>query len=403
MRRLLQAVQDLSLTRDMAGIATIVRKAARDLTGADGATFILRDGDLCHYADESAIEPLWKGQRFPISTCISGWVLTHRTPLVIENIYQDPRIPENLYRPTFVKSLVLVPIRTDNPIGAIGSYWAKTRKASPFEIDLLQALANTTSVSIENVQLYESLERRVMERTVQIEDTNRELEAYTSSVSHDLRGPIHAIAGYASLLEEKLAPLQDPEADEHLAQIRASAQRMTDVTSDLLRLARIATERLNAELVDITDLTEELFAHLRAEEPTRAVNIHIQSGLKTLGDPGLLRIALENLLSNAWKYTSRRARTVIDVAGGEIPGGWLEIRIRDNGAGFDSANASKLFTPFQRLHRADEFSGTGIGLATVQRIIHRHGGRIWAEGQVDRGASIYFTLPSPRTKKGLVA
>jgi signal transduction histidine kinase len=401
MRRLVKAVQELSLARDMQAIAAVVRQAARDLTGADGATFVLRDGDRCHYADEDAIAPLWKGLRFPMNVCISGWVMNHRCPVVVEDIYKDPRIPVAAYEPTFVKSLAMVPIRTENPIGAIGNYWARHRQTTSFELEVLQALANTTAVAIENVQLYENLEQRVRERTLQIEDTNRELEAYTSSVSHDLRGPLHAIDGYANLLEYKLKPLNDSEANDHLTQIRVSARRMTEVTSDLLRLARIASEGLAAETVDLTRMAEELLASLRMESPGRAVVISIQSGLTAVGDPGLLHIALDNLLSNAWKYTSKRARTVIDIAGGPIPGGWMEFRIRDNGAGFDAANANHLFVPFQRLHRDDEFTGTGVGLATVQRIIHRHGGRLWAEGQMDRGASFYFTLPGPNATPAL--
>jgi diguanylate cyclase (GGDEF)-like protein len=158
-------------------VAEIVRHAARGLTGADGATFVLRDGDRCYYRDEDAIEPLWKGQRFPMSACISGWAMLNRQATVIPDIYLDPRIPHEAYRPTFVKSLVMVPIRTLEPIGAIGNYWASPHTASAAQIELLQALADSTSIAMENIQVYAELERRVEERTGQLVEVNQRLQA----------------------------------------------------------------------------------------------------------------------------------------------------------------------------------------------------------------------------------
>ncbi|QSX78872.1 GAF domain-containing protein [Agrilutibacter solisilvae] len=159
---LVNAIQKLSMVRDFETLAALVRHAARELTGADGATFVLRDGDQCHYRDEDAIGPLWKGQRFPMSACISGWVMLHREPVAIEDIYADARIPQDAYRSTFVRSLVMVPIRTLDPIGAIGNYWAGRHRSSPEEIYLLRALADSTSVAIENVRMFEDLEPRVL-------------------------------------------------------------------------------------------------------------------------------------------------------------------------------------------------------------------------------------------------
>src|SRR5262249_8448446 len=153
MERLVSVVQELSLARNLESIMAIVRHAARELTGADGATFVLRDNGHCYYADEEAIAPLWKGKRFPMEACISGWAMLNRQPAVIEDIYADPRIPAEAYRPTFVKSLAMVPIRSLDPVGAIGTYWAKRRQPRPEEVRILQALANSTSVAMENVQL----------------------------------------------------------------------------------------------------------------------------------------------------------------------------------------------------------------------------------------------------------
>lgn len=170
MRLLVQTVQDLSHARDLSTVQTIVRNAARKLTDCDGATVVMRDGAFCHYVDEDAIAPLWKGSRFPLETCISGWSMLNREPAVIPDIYVDKRIPHDAYRPTFVKSLVMVPIRTGHPIGAIGNYWADSHAATPEEVTLLQALADSTSIALENVQLYQSLEAQVLQRTEALQD-----------------------------------------------------------------------------------------------------------------------------------------------------------------------------------------------------------------------------------------
>jgi hypothetical protein len=169
MERLLQAVQELSLARSLGEIQRIVRHSARDVVGCAGITFVLRDDDMCYYADEDAIAPLWKGSRFAMAACVSGWVMLNGTAAVIPDIYLDPRVPHEAYRPTFVKSLVMVPIRRMRPVGAIGAYWATERDATPREVALLQALADSTSIAMENIQLYAQLEQRVRDRTAALE------------------------------------------------------------------------------------------------------------------------------------------------------------------------------------------------------------------------------------------
>jgi diguanylate cyclase (GGDEF)-like protein len=186
MEKLLTAVQSLSLARDMETIQSIVSSAARSLTMCDGATIILQDEEYCYYADEEAIEPLWKGKRFPMVRCISGWVMKNKTPAVIQDIYSDDRIPFEAYRPTFVKSLAVVPIRSHSPIGAIGNYWAHGHQATDVELKLLQALADLTSIAIDNVQLYQHLEERVRIRTAELEAAYERIEAV--SLTDDLTG-----------------------------------------------------------------------------------------------------------------------------------------------------------------------------------------------------------------------
>jgi len=389
--RLVAAVQALSQVRTIEDIREIVRHAARELTGADGATFVLRDGDQCHYVDEDAIAPLWKGQRFPMSACVSGWVMLNRQPAVVRDIFDDPRVPIDAYRSTFVKSLVMVPIRSESPVGAIGTYWSSHHDAQPIEVEVLVALANTTAVALENVQSYSELESRVRLRTKELEDANHDLESFAGSVSHDLRAPLGVISGAADLLRLKNTTL-DPESARLMAMIPAQVRRMSALIDDLLRLSRIRSAELKLERVDLAALAHDVTRTLREANPTRVLHLAITDVPAAAADPALLRIALENLLSNAWKFTQHREVAEIVFSSLRLPDDQIAYFVSDNGAGFRPEDTPKLFTPFQRLHDAAEFSGTGVGLTIVSRIIEKHGGRAWAEAQPDVGAVFYFTL-----------
>lgn len=393
MVQLISVVKELSLARNLETITQIVRRAARDLTGADGATFILREKDCCYYAEENAIEPLWKGRRFPIHACIGGWSMRHRQQVIIEDVYGDERIPIEAYRPTFIKSLLVVPIRTQDPIGAIGNYWAERHVVTPEEVQLLQALADTTSVAMENVQIYTELEQRVQERTLQLEAINQELEAFSYTLSHDLRAPLSVINMILGLFEAKYADQLKTEGRQYLEQFHTAIERMDTLITEILTLHRVTQYKIEPEKIDIGALVQGIIADLQATNPERHVTLTVPDQAFACADPMLLRVLLENLLSNAWKYTSKRSQA-------EIEFGLLEdledsqiFYVRDNGAGFDMEQAARLFAPFQRLHSSTEFPGTGVGLASVQRIIHKHGGRIWAKAAVDQGATFYFSLP----------
>ncbi len=392
MARLVLAVQELSLARDLDTIMAIVRQAARELTGADGATFVLREREQCYYADENAIAPLWKGQRFPLSACISGWAMINRQAAVIEDIYSDSRIPAEAYRPTFVRSLAMVPIRTAAPIGAIGNYWATKRMPTPEEVELLQALANTTSVAMENMQVYNELEQRVKHRTAELEAANRELESFSYAVSHDLGAPLRSIQAFTQKLANGSETSLGATGKQYLSRIQTNASQMRTLIDDLLGLAQVSRAPLKRHAANFSAMAEEIIAQLIASSPERKVEVQIEAALEAEGDPGLLRVVLQNLLSNAWKYTANREVAQIKFGQAPQPDGSVCYYVRDNGAGFDMQYADKLFQPFQRLHSQDDFPGTGIGLATVQRIMQRHGGRIWVEAQISEGATFYFTL-----------
>jgi light-regulated signal transduction histidine kinase (bacteriophytochrome) len=232
----------------------------------------------------------------------------------------------------------------------------------------------------------------VTKRTAQLEAANRELEAFSYSVSHDLRSPLRAIDGFSQALLEDCAPQLDATGRAHLLRVREATQRMGHLIDGLLSLSRLTRSELHVVPLDLSSLARDLVVALQRSDPERRVEIVIAPRLTAHGDAGLLRVVLDNLLNNAWKYTSHREQARIEV-GREMIDGGPAFFVRDDGAGFDMAYAGKLFGAFQRLHTSDEFPGSGIGLATVQRIVHRHGGRVWAQSAVDQGATFYFTLP----------
>ncbi|HJW04311.1 MAG TPA: PAS domain-containing protein [Azospira sp.] len=241
-------------------------------------------------------------------------------------------------------------------------------------------------------QLNEELERRVTERTRALEDANRELESFSYSVSHDLRAPLRSIDGFSQVLVRRYHDQLDDTGRDYLDRVRRASQRMGQLIDDLLELSRVTRGTLRRLPVDLSALGESVAEELQRSDSTRQVEFRIEPGLAVFGDTGLLRALLENLLGNAWKFTRHTPAPQITLGCQEQEGKTVYF-VRDNGAGFDPTYAHKLFKAFQRLHAQDEYEGTGIGLATVQRIVHRHQGTLWAEGAVGQGATIYFTLP----------
>jgi light-regulated signal transduction histidine kinase (bacteriophytochrome) len=235
------------------------------------------------------------------------------------------------------------------------------------------------------------LERHVAERTRQLEAANRELEAFAYAVSHDLRAPLRSMSGFSQILQETAPPGLDEKSRHYLQRIHDASLRMSGLIEDLLNLSRIGRSELKARPISLSQVAAEAAAAIRERHPKREVQLEIAPDMAVNADARLLRIALENLLSNAWKYTSRAAPAIVSVGMQAGENGPVYF-VRDNGVGFDMKYADKLFVPFQRLHPEAEFPGSGIGLVTVQRIIARHGGRVWAEAKPDEGATFYFTL-----------
>lgn len=260
---------------------------------------------------------------------------------------------------------------------------------------LQREVADRQQAEEEIQRLNSQLEARVEERTAELENVVHELEAFSYSVSHDLRSPLRAIDGFSQALLEDHSAQLDAGGLDYLKRVRGAAQRMGQLIDDLLKLSRINRSDFNPERIDLTLIAEEILAGIVNFHPERKFVTRVTSGMTDIGDPQLMRIALENLLENAVKYTSRKERTEIEF-GMRNHEGKVSYFVQDNGAGFDMKYADKLFGAFQRLHDAREYPGTGIGLATVQRVIHRHGGAVWADAAIGKGATFYFTLNTRR-------
>lgn len=391
MERLIDAVRDLASARTLEEIAEVVRHAARDLSRADGATFVLREQGHCYYMDEDAIAPLWRGLRFPMETCISGWAMLHKQGVVIPDIYLDDRIPHDAYRPTFVQSLAISPIRTTDPIGAIGSYWASHHQATSTELRLLQALADSTAVALESVRVLSDLEDRVAERTEQLAIINRDLQFFAATAAHDLRSPVTTIAGYAGFLQNELQP-DEGTVGLAVTAIERSSKRLLTLIDELLVFARSGSSDPVTSTVDLDDLVRDSLLELADSISESGAQISTGALGTAVADGTLLRQALQNLVSNAITYVRDGVPPQVRIDATRHDG-TVTIRVSDNGPGVPPGERTSITRPFARGSTAGGRTGTGLGLAICERVAAHHGGTLSVADSPHGGTEFAITLP----------
>jgi hypothetical protein len=342
---------------------------------------------------------------------IWGWPLLHVRPLVCNDLEHHPArvgLPE---RHVPIESYLGVPVKNEGQV--TGMIAVSNRPGGYTEADVgtltrlvdVMVVAQRHRVLMAEAQATSAeLERRVRERTAQLETANKEMESFSYTVSHDLRAPLRSMDGFSGALLSKYMEQLDEQGRHYLERIQAASRRMGQLINDLLGLSQVSRHELTLRPVDLSAMARQTAFGLQVQGPERLAEFIIAEGMICEGDTRLLQVALENLMGNAWKFTEGRSPARIEVGMARQDGG-LVYFVRDNGVGFDMAYADKLFGPFQRLHAVHEFPGMGIGLATVQRIISRHGGRIWPEAAEGQGATFYFTLwddpglPTPAHKE----
>ena len=374
--------------------------ALRRTTGADRAAVLLLD------EDNAMRFAAWDGLSEPYRAAVEGhspWAAneTDPQPILIADPHSEPSLSSllSVLSDEGIASLAFIPIAHQGRLlGKFMLYFDAPRQLSAADTRLALtvseylALAISRQRSVDQVRcLNAELEERVRRRTRQLEEANREMEAFCYSVSHDLRAPLRALDGFARILLEDAGHILDKTDHDKLARIIAASARMGRLMDDLLKLSRIGRAGMRLAEADLGNLAGKVVESLRRSEPEREVGVHIAAGLPVRADLGLMRLALENLIGNAWKYTGRQTGARIEFGGREDNGRTVYF-VRDNGAGYDMRYAAKLFSPFQRAHSPHEFEGNGIGLAIVQRVLQRHGGRIWAESRPGCGATFWFTL-----------
>lgn len=387
---LTQTIERLSLATSMNTISQIVTEAARLLTSADGASFVLRDGDQCYYADENAISPLWKGKRFPQENCISGWAMRNRQVVILPDVFVDGRIPKEAYRPTFVKSLCITPIREQKPLGVIGTYWSTNHTATAEEVRLLQMLSNNTAIAIENIELQADLSKKMNE----LDDHEKEMEIAVHSMAHDLRNPLSSMLGLGQLLQVHARSQMDERSQKYLDLMVTTGFRASEQINRMIAIFTMNHHNLKKQEVSLNQIGNEVASLLKQEHTEQKVLFMSEPNLQAHADPFLMHIVIENLLSNAFKYSSKKSEAVVRMGLHDRTSSEATFFVKDNGDGFDNTQAEKLFKPLARLHENSEFQGTGLGLASVARIIQMHGGSVRAEGKKFEGATFYFSIPN---------
>lgn len=391
-RHLVSVVQRLTGCRRTEDVTRIVRSSARELLGADGVSFVLREDELCHYADEDAVAPLWKGQKFPLDNCISGWSMLNSEAVAIRDIYADPRVPHEAYRPTFVKSLLMVPIGELSPVGALGAYWAREHAPTDSEIEVARALANAAGLALENVALYLSLQKKIAE----LDGANQKKDELLMIVSHELRNPLSAIRGWAQLISSGgMSPDKIPQG---IFSIERNARNLNHVIDELLDASQIVLGRMEyaRETTDLVALAVEVGARWKTQLAEKRIVYQFSTDADALpvsGDPERLRQVIGHLLSNAIKFSPLGGIVSVRI---EKLGPTAVLTVKDEGEGMDPQMVQALFERFRQadMSTTRKHPGLGLGLSIAQNLAEAHAGKITAFSEgLGRGATFSFTLP----------
>jgi PAS domain S-box-containing protein len=377
---------------DFDEVTEVVCRTARELTGADGATFVLRESKRVRYAAENTVAPLWKGQDFPIEQCLSGWTMLHGEAAVIEDIYADQRIPHDAYRQTFVQSLVMMPVGPGTPVAAIGVYWAYKHKASAYEVELLQSLASVADLALVGVRAYDETRRA----RIRAEQASRLKDEFLATVSHELRNPLNTMLGWVRLLQA--GSLGEKQAQQAIETIERSVQVQTLLIDDLLDVSRIITGKLRLDVRPVMVASVVESAITSVTSMAEAKGVRLQSVLDpqagpVSGDPGRLQQIVWNLLSNAIKFTPRSGRVQIRV---ERINSHIEIIVSDTGQGISPEFMPHVFDRFRQAEGGTtrQYGGLGLGLAIVRHLVELHGGQVTADSPGEgQGATFTVQLP----------
>jgi signal transduction histidine kinase len=401
-RRAWQAPEVLAFVRRTgrlvgeAGPELVHAALAREIATATGEP----EAGLGVWQPEREVLRFWRVLGEPIDRRLDESLATQafveqRAILAVEDSSGPKRLPAE-YRRLRPRYVLAAPVTVGTRrFGVVAILVAKRLTFFEDDLALLQLLADQAGIVLEHRRLFDEVHalNRTLERNVsELRALNDELASFAYAVSHDLRAPLRSIDGFSQILLEDKGPALGEDGRQHLERVRAAATRMGSLIDDMLLLSRLTRDEMRPRNLDLSALAREVVDELRAREPERRVEFESNGALPAKGDGRLLRIALTNLLGNSWKFTRGRQPAHISF-GGETRDGEAVFFVRDDGVGFDMSYAKKLFGAFQRLHNTTEFEGSGIGLATVQRIVHRHGGRVWAESEVGKGATFYFTLP----------
>ncbi|MGK0190467.1 MAG: signal transduction histidine kinase [Verrucomicrobiales bacterium] len=392
LRGLIGAVRKLAKATSLDQVYPVICATSKRLLQSDEAALVIvGEEGSCNYVQHPA-ELGETNVSFPSSSSLAGKCIKEGISLRVAAGTSD-RAHEWIDAPDCFPSILVVPMGKEPSLGAVVVYWRKAHEPGADERRLLELLADSAVDAIESLKNAESLEIRVEERTLALQAVNEELQTFAYTVSHDLKTPISVVKTGVWTLRQLSGAEADPRFEKCLKRLDTAADRMRAQIDAMLAMYRLTRNEIVPVTIDLSATVQSILDELAESAPDRLVRFSVAPDLVANGDSVMIRTAMENLLSNAWKYSSRKELTEIEFGSSNLEDGSTVFFVRDKGAGFDMARAEKLFGVFQRFHADEEFSGTGIGLASVLRILHKHGGRIWAEAEPGKGATFHFTLP----------